>query len=126
MTPADECLAEIKAFVRGDQFDLLGRVLPNIFKEYNQPIDTATTLLWQGGLDMEAIEHVLNKHGAHTTTATPWKANAQWKKRRTGEVSIPKPPDTEPTTHTPEGSSDGLSQTVRASQSSKKRARKSG
>jgi hypothetical protein len=70
--PARLCLDEIRAFVRGEQFDLLGKVLPNILREYGQPSTSATRVLWQCGLSMSDIKHVLCLHGGRITTSAPW------------------------------------------------------
>ena len=67
-----ECLSELKAFVRGGQLEQLGKVMPNIFRAYDQPADTGTRLLWQAGLDMDDIKFVLKQHGARPSEATPW------------------------------------------------------
>lgn len=68
----DHCLRELKIFVRAGQLERLGKIMPNIFREYEQPTDTATRLLWQAGLDMDDIKYVLSLHKQRPSESAPW------------------------------------------------------
>ena len=47
---------EVRAFVRGDQLELLSRVLPNIAKHFNVHRGEWPRVLWKAGLTMKQIE----------------------------------------------------------------------
>lgn len=49
--PGRLCLEEIRAFVDGDQLDLLYKVLKNILREFGQNKYNATRILLEAGLD---------------------------------------------------------------------------